>query len=402
VRALRFLLSRHCLMLVCLCLALTAIQNQALAADKPARALVAAFEYPGLTIPSDGKAEVDLILINRGNQDETVTLEVLSKPEGWSTSFESYGKTVSGVFLEEEGKKSVTFQAQEEEAETRLSPGTYRFQIRAESEDAVLSRTASVVFRVAEDKTTEKTLALSTSYPMLRGSSDSTFEFSLNVANKSGEDGLFNLQAKSPKGWETSFKPAYEDKQISSLHIKGNESKSVKIEVQPPRQAQTGEYPIEITVWRGQAEAKAELKVELTGTYKLDCATPNGLLSTEVIKGNEGIMSILVENTGSAVQQEVSLLPFKPENWQVEFKPETISGLEPGQMEQVDVHITPPEDALVGDYSVGVQAKGQKAKDSVEFRITVKASAAWGWIGVGIIVLVIAGLAVTFKVLGRR
>jgi uncharacterized membrane protein len=32
----------------------------------------------------------------------------------------------------------------------------------------------------------------------------------------------------------------------------------------------------------------------------------------------------------------------------------------------------------------------------------VKASAAWGWVGIGIIILVIAGLLTLFRALGRR
>jgi len=35
-------------------------------------------------------------------------------------------------------------------------------------------------------------------------------------------------------------------------------------------------------------------------------------------------------------------------------------------------------------------------------RVTVRASTAWGWIGIGIIVLVIVGLVVLFVGLGRR
>ena len=64
--------------------------------------------------------------------------------------------------------------------------------------------------------------------------------------------------------------------------------------------------------------------------------------------------------------------------------------------------LTPYEDALVGDYSVGVDVNGEKASQSIEFRITVQASTAWGWIGIGIIVVVIAGLIGLFLWLGRR
>jgi uncharacterized membrane protein len=56
----------------------------------------------------------------------------------------------------------------------------------------------------------------------------------------------------------------------------------------------------------------------------------------------------------------------------------------------------------VGDYSVGVAVNGEKADKTLEMRVTVKSSAAWAWIGIGIILLVIAGLCALFVWLGRR
>jgi uncharacterized membrane protein len=51
---------------------------------------------------------------------------------------------------------------------------------------------------------------------------------------------------------------------------------------------------------------------------------------------------------------------------------------------------------------VSVQTEGEKANQETEFRVTIKAASAWGWIGVAIIAVVIVALAVTFRVLGRR
>jgi uncharacterized membrane protein len=45
---------------------------------------------------------------------------------------------------------------------------------------------------------------------------------------------------------------------------------------------------------------------------------------------------------------------------------------------------------------------GEKSDKTVEMRVTVKASSAWGWIGIGIILLVIAGLSFLFVKMGRR
>ena len=95
-------------------------------------------------------------------------------------------------------------------------------------------------------------------------------------------------------------------------------------------------------------------------------------------------------------------MSFKPENWKIEFKPEKIPSLKPDELQQVEVNITPYEDALVGDYSVSVKVDGERASKTSEFRVTVKASAAWSWIGIAVIVVVIAGLTFLFRRLGRR
>jgi len=69
----------------------------------------------------------------------------------------------------------------------------------------------------------------------------------------------------------------------------------------------------------------------------------------------------------------------------------------------VEVTITPAAQALVGDYSVGLSADGEKGSSkTVEIRVGVKTSAAWGWIGIIIIVAVIAALGGLFIWLGRR
>jgi uncharacterized membrane protein len=113
-------------------------------------------------------------------------------------------------------------------------------------------------------------------------------------------------------------------------------------------------------------------------------------------------MSIYVKNSGSAANHNVNFVSIKPENWKVEFEPEKIEAINPDELKQVEVTITPAEEALVGDYSVGISVDGEKAQKTMEMRVTVKASTAWGWIGIGIIVLVILGLGGLFTWFGRR
>ncbi len=86
----------------------------------------------------------------------------------------------------------------------------------------------------------------------------------------------------------------------------------------------------------------------------------------------------------------------------MEFKPAKIDALQPGAMRQVEASVKPSAQALVGDYSVGIAVNGEKADKNLEMRVSVKSSAAWAWIGIGIILFVIAGLCALFIWLGRR
>jgi len=370
--------------------------------DRPSRGIVAAILYPGITVSSEEDVKVDLIVKNIGLADETIFFEVLEKPEGWDAWIRGYGKVVSGVFLSEDQDRTMTFIAEPADGSDPQA-GTYHFVIQALTADGVLQDQSAleVVVKEGEVRST-KEIELNTSYPVLKGPTDARFEFSLEVKNGSEEDQLFNLAATGPEGWDISFKPAYEQKQISSLQIKANQTKSVGIEVKPSILAKVDQYPIKVLVATKSAEAEVDLTVELTGTYKIKAGTPNGLLSLSTQTGVPANISLYVRNEGSAEQRQVSFVSFKPENWKVEFAPETLDAVAPGELRQVEVTITPAKEALVGDYSVAINAQGEKANSQMEFRVTVKASSAWGWIGVAIIVGVIVGLAIIFRRLGRR
>jgi uncharacterized membrane protein len=370
--------------------------------EKPERLVEMAVEYTGVEVPAEEDVSMDVILYNRGRSDENVEVEVASASEGWTARVKTYKFTVRGVHVPSGEDKRLTFEAEPDEG---LKPGDYEFGIKAQTPDGQfkMSETIKVTVRQkVEEKKESKGVKLTTSYPVLRGPSDAEFEFSVEVDSKLDEDAVFDLFAQGPENWEANFKPAYEDKFISSLRLKANQSKTMAVEVKPPPMTQAGEYPVNIRVTSEDAKAEADLMVVLTGTYGIEAGTPTGLLSLEAGQGKTANMSIYVKNTGSATNHEVKFMTFKPENWNVEFEPETIPALEAGELKQVEVTITPYEEALVGDYSVGVDIQGEKASKDIEFRVMVKASSAWGWIGIGIIVGVIAGLTAIFRWLGRR
>jgi uncharacterized membrane protein len=369
--------------------------------ERPERGIALYTEYSGVVVPVGESVRMDLTVENKGKRDETIALKLASVPKGWKASLKGGNFTVTGVSVPDGKTRTLAFSA---EPEKGLAPGTYAFEIQGTTADEKLTAnyTIAVITRERSRMGTED-IQVTTSYPVLRGQTDATFEFSLDVANKSDNDRTFNLAAQVPEKWEVNFKPGYEAKQISSLRIRGGGSQTVAVSVTPNRDATAGEYPVLVRISAGDSKADVPLRVVLTGIYKLDAATPSGILSTEAVTGQPTTVSLLVKNTGSAVNRNISLSSFKPENWKVDFKPEKIEALEPGALKQIEATITPAAGALVGDYSVGLMADGEKGSSkTVEMRVTVKAPTAWGWIGVGLIALVIGGMGGLFVWLGRR
>ncbi len=368
----------------------------------PERQIVMSAEYPGVVIPKSEEISMDLIFHNKGRTGEDVEVWVSEKPPGWKTKIKTYRFLITGVYVPPDDTKRVTFEAIPDQT---TGPGDYRFRVEAKTRDDHFKMSQDIRIKVTQKVETEKEdrgVKLTTSYPEIRGPSDARFEFSLEVDSKLDKDAVFDIFVQGPNGWDINFKPAYESKFITSLRLKANQSQTIAVEVKPAAHTTAGEYPITVRVSSGDAKAEAQLKVILTGTYGLEVGTLNGLLSLEARQGRASNVSFYVKNTGSAANHDIKFLSFKPENWKVEFKPENMEVIEPGDLKQVEMILTPYEEALVGDYSVSVSVEGEKANKSIEFRTTVKASATWGWIGIGIIVVVILGLFGLFRTLGRR
>jgi uncharacterized membrane protein len=369
--------------------------------DRPERGIALYTEYSGVVVPVGESVRMDLTVENKGKRDEIIALKLTAVPKGWRASLKGGSFTVTGVSVPDGKIRTLAFSA---EPDKGLGSGTYTFEIQGITADEKLSATHTIAVTTRErSRMGTEDIQITTSYPVLRGQTDASFEFSLDVANKSENDRNFNLAAQMPEKWEVNFKPGYESKQISSLRIRGSGSQTVAVSVTPPRDATAGEYPILVRISTGESKAEAPLRVVLTGIYKLDAATPTGLLSAEAVTGKPTTVSLLIKNTGSAVNRNISLSAFKPENWKVEFKPEKIEALEPSAIKQVEATITPAATALVGDYSVGLSVDGERASSkTLEMRVTVRAPTAWGWIGIGLIAVAIGGMGALFIWLGRR
>ncbi|MDR2198149.1 MAG: hypothetical protein LBR53_01605 [Deltaproteobacteria bacterium] len=364
----------------------------------------AAFTYPGQTLaPEDAQAELEIVIRNTGLRGDTFLIEVTRAPAGWTTDISRYNSVVTGVFIAAEENSTLTLSAYPPDDTDALPEGAYEFGIKVTAERTGKSVESSTVLTVSAGKAAKEPITLSTSYPEIGGPSDGRFAFSVDIKNNGPDEAKVNLAAEVPEGWEHSFKPGYEDKQISSIQVPKGQSRSVNLDLTPAYKAGAGSYPVKVTAATPEGEASVQLTVNLTGTFQLRAATANDLLSVSTEVGKPVSLNLYVINEGSAPQREVSFLAVNPNDWEVAFEPETVQNLEPGSVPAtVKMTITPSASALVGDYGVGVSVSGEKSQSNLDFRVTVKAGSGWAWVGGIIIVVVVALLAWTFRKLGRR
>ncbi|MDR1656661.1 MAG: hypothetical protein LBT47_03755 [Deltaproteobacteria bacterium] len=365
--------------------------------------LEAAFVYQGQIISPDSSAELEIVLANRGYKGDTFTIEVTTAPPGWTTQIRRFNTVLTGIYLAPEETATLTLAASAPDSADLLPLGEHNFGLKITGllgQKTIESRTT---LSVADSQANQQALTLSTSYPEIAGPSDGRFSFSLEIHNGGHDDALVNLLAEAPNGWGATFKPGYEDKQISSIHVPKGQNRTVTLDLTPVFQAEAGSYQIKVKAEQPAGSAVTELTVNLTGTYKIRALTANELLSFAAEVGRPVTVTIFVINEGSAPQQQVSFLAVKPDNWQVTFEPETVRNLPPrANPVEVAMTVTPAPNSLVGDYALGLSVQGEKTQTALDFRVSVKAGSAMAWLGAALIVMAVAGLAWTFRRLGRR
>lgn len=354
--------------------------------------------YPELAIKPGETESISLSLRNEKLPPQRAAMEISGVPQDWEWALKGGGKEVSAAIVGPDTTERLTLElAPPAEAAADQS---YPIEVRARTGGETV--TLPLTVRLSEEETTSAALKLEPELPALRGTARSTFSFKVNVTNDSGEDGLFNLAADVPAGFQTRFKKGYGSEEITGLPIAADASETVTLEVVPSRSTPAGQYPVNFQVTGGNQTASTELSLDVTGEPRVAIVGPQERLSGEAEAGKETSFTFTLVNSGSSPATDLELSATPPSDWTVEFEPKQVATLAPNAASEVAVKIKPSERAIAGDYMVGVRAAGGPVSEEVQFRTTVRTSTIWGIAGLGVIavaVLVLGGAVMRY---GRR
>jgi uncharacterized membrane protein len=301
-----------------------------------------------------------------------------------------------------QGEKSTTIEFKAKVPENTKA-GDYQVKVAAKDEGGKTAQAETVTFRVTSKKVETGGLKLTSQYPVLSTPTGQTLKFTVDLKNETNKPLTASLVAQVPAAWTVRFKPQFGDTLISSIALKENATETLSVEIDSPLRAEAGEFPVTIRARAGAFEASTAVKVALKGTYDLKIGTASGTLNTTVTAGKRTPIDFLVGNAGSAPIRNLSFVTKKPnDKWTVDFKPDKIDALNPGEVREIKIEILAPDRTIAGDYVLSLSPTSPEINKSVEFRVTVSTPTLWGWVGAGIVAAVALGLGLVFVRLGRR
>ena len=357
--------------------------------------------YTNVTVGPGQEFEMDAEVINPRKATVQVNVKVDSLPDGWTAGFHSRYPSfpVAGIMVQ--GNKNTTLEFKVKLPDD-VEPGDYQVAVTAQDGKGEKVEKTTLSLSVSAKKVDTGGLKMESQYPVLSGTSDQTFKFGIDLKNETDNPLTTALAAQAPPGWLVRIKPQFEDTQISSIALKKDSSETLSVEIQPPQLGAPGDYPIVVKARSGGFSAEADLKVTLSGTRELNMGTATGRLNAAVTAGEQSQVDFLIGNSGTAPLNNLSFITSKPDQWEVNFKPDKVDSLNPGEVREVKMEITAPDRAVAGDYMLAVTTNSPDSSKSIDFRVTVSTPTIWGWIGAFIVAVVVLALAAVFIRLGRR
>jgi uncharacterized membrane protein len=250
---------------------------------------------------------------------------------------------------------------------------------------------------------------LSPPFPSVVGKADSTFRYKVDMNYEGTELLDLSLSAQAPQGWTVRILFGSPRSDIRDIRLKPfqDRTESIELELTTPRGyfVEPGEYIATLEAKerpQGTIQSKVTLKAIVTARYSLSLTTETGRLDTRVSPGRENIFPLVLRNTSTVALEKATFSSSKPEGWSITFRPDQVDSIPIGGLQTVEAVIEPPQRTIVGDYGITLSAQSENTSNTLEIRVTVFTPNIWGWVGLLLGLVVIAGSVWVHLRYGRR
>ena len=181
-------------------------------------------DYPALSVQPGTTSTVNLKLRNYGLAPERLNLSVAGVPKGWTATLLGGGQPVAAAMPATDDSVSLDLRL---DVPKDAGTGTQTLTVNAQGQ----GQQVSLPLQVTLAKQLPAKLALTTELPELRGSSSSSFAYTMTIKNDSGKKLLVSLAADAPRNFDTSFTEAYGSQQLTAIPVDAGKTKDVKLKV---------------------------------------------------------------------------------------------------------------------------------------------------------------------------
>jgi uncharacterized membrane protein len=346
--------------------------------------------FTKISVPPGQSVDYSIDLINKSRGVVNADISIRGLPSSWNYTVKAGTYNIREVSVLSGDRKSMNLSIV---VPLKVNKGSYPFRIVAGN---IYELPLTII---VSEKGTFKT-EFTTNQANMVGNTNSTFTYQAMLRNSTGEKQLYALMADAPPGWKVDFK--YNSRQVTSVEVNENSNASMTVEIDPPDMIEAGTYKIPVRASTNSTSAELVLEAVIAGSFGMELTTPTGLLSTEITANDQKRIELVLKNTGSAPLRGIQLSASAPINWEVVFDPKKIEVVEPGKTAQAFAIVKAAKKAIPGDYVTSIDAKTPQVTSRAQFRISVRTSLIWGWVGILIISGALGSVYYLFRQYGRR
>lgn len=152
---------------------------------------------------------------------------------------------------------------------------------------------------------------------------------------------------------------------------------------------------------------RLDLKLIPTGIGKLDLLIAN--LFMEVRRGHPADFRFSILNSGTLTLRNVTPKLNLPIDWEADLTPRTLPLLDPGEQTAISVHLRPPPNVAIGEYSLRLAAEGRSGIETIDapernftLRLAAESNITGTVVLVALLVVLVLGIAIASIKISRR
>lgn len=196
------------------------------------------------------------------------------------------------------------------------------------------------------------------------------------------------------------------DYRINKIKVNSKQTKDVNLELKIDNDCPPGEYNLTVNA-SGRASAFLVIPFIVEENLNKSIEKLAIQLSKVYVSGKSGAeitVPVRVYNSGEVDLKDIELKTKAPtDGWEISVSEKKIGFIKSKEYETIDLTIRIPSETESGDYFVNIKGVADNVEtEETKLRVNVKSQSNSAWIGITIIVLVVACLLFVFKKYGRR